>query len=50
MILRDHYLYISMRNFLKCGISLEGLFKNGIFLEKCKGRLQPKVEDDGLEP
>ena len=28
----------------KCEVSLEGLFKSGISLEKCKGCLEPKVQ------
>ena len=32
-----------------CGVSLEGLFKSGISLEKCKGCLEPKVQDGELD-
>ena len=35
---------------LKCGVSLEGLFKSKISLEDFKGYLEPKVQDGGLEP
>ena len=35
---------------LKCGVSLEGLSKRGVSLEKCKGCLEPKVQDGGLKP
>ena len=35
---------------LKCGLSLEGLFKSGVSLEKCKGCLEPKFQDGGFEP
>ena len=34
----------------KCGVSLKGLFKSGVSLENCKGFLEPKVQEDGLEP
>ena len=35
---------------LKCGVSLEGLFKSEVSLEVCKGCLEPKVQEGGLEP
>ena len=35
---------------LKCGVSLERLFKSGVSLEDCKGCLEPKVQEGGLEP
>ena len=35
---------------LKCRVSLEGLFKSKVSLEVCKGCLEPKVQDGGLEP
>ena len=44
------YLYTFERKFLKCEVSLEGLFKKGISLEKCKGCLEPKVQEGELEP
>ena len=34
---------------LKCGVSLEGLFKSGISLKNCKGCLKPKIQEGGLE-
>ena len=43
---------LSVRYYLrifKCGVSLEGLFKSGVSLEDCKGYLEPKVQDGGLE-
>ena len=45
-----NYLYIFKRKILKCGVSLERLFKSGVSLEDCKGFLEPKVQEDGLEP
>ena len=45
-----NYLYIFERKILKCGVSLERLFKSGISLEKCKGCLEPKVQEGELEP
>ena len=45
-----NYLYIFERKILKCGVSLERLFKSVISLEKCKGCLEPKVQDGELEP
>ena len=44
---------LSMRyhlGILKYRVSLEGLFKSGVFLENCKGCLKPKVQESGLEP
>ena len=41
--------YIFEIKILKCGILLEGLFKSEISLEVCKGCLEPKVQDGGLE-
>ena len=38
------YLSIFERKFLKCGVSLEGLFKSRVSLEKCKGCLEPKFK------
>ena len=35
---------------LKCGVSLEGLFKSEVSLEVCKGCLEPKVQEGELEP
>ena len=35
---------------LKCGVSLEGLFKSEVSLEVCKGYFEPKVQKGGLEP
>ena len=35
---------------LKCGVSLEGLFKSEVSLKVCKGCLEPKVQEGGLEP
>ena len=35
---------------LKCGVSLEGLFKSEISLENYKGCFEPKKQDGGLEP
>ena len=32
---------------LKCGVSLEGLFKSGVSLENCKGCLEPKIHTRG---
>ena len=34
---------------LKCGVSLEGLFKSEISLEDYKGCFEPKNQDGGLE-
>ena len=34
---------------LKCGISLERLFKSGISLEEYKGCLEPKVQVGGWD-
>ena len=34
---------------LKCGVSLERLFKSGVSLEDGKGCLEPKVQNGGLE-
>ena len=34
---------------LKCGVSLEVLFKSEVSLEACKGCLEPKVQEGGLE-
>ena len=45
-----NYLYIFERKILKCRVSLERLFKSGVSLEDCKGCLEPKVQEDGLEP
>ena len=45
-----NYLYIFERKILKCGVSLEKLFKSEISFENCKGCLEPKVQEDGLEP
>ena len=33
-----------------CGVSFEGLFKSEIFLENCKGCLEPKVQEGELKP
>uniref|UniRef100_F6HT39 Uncharacterized protein n=1 Tax=Vitis vinifera TaxID=29760 RepID=F6HT39_VITVI len=38
------------KGILKCGVSLEGLFKSGVSLEKCKGCLKLKIQEGGLEP
>ena len=35
---------------LKYGASLEGLFKSEAFIEDCKGSLETKVQEGGLEP
>ena len=35
---------------LKCGVSLKRLFKSEVSFEKCKGYLEPKVQEGGLEP
>ena len=35
--------------FLKCEVSLERLFKSEISLENCKGYLELKVQEGGLE-
>nr|CAN65084.1 hypothetical protein VITISV_033497 [Vitis vinifera] len=35
---------------LKCGVSLERLFKSGVSFEDCKGCLERKVQEGGLEP
>ena len=45
-----NYLYIFEMKILKCGVSLERLFKSGVSLEDCKGCLEPKVQVGGLEP
>ena len=45
-----NYLFIFERKILKCGVSLERLFKSGVSLEKCKGCLEPKVREGELEP
>ena len=45
-----NYLYIFERKIFKCGVSLEGLFKSEVSLEACKGCLEPKVQEGGLEP
>ena len=45
-----NYLYIFESKILKCGVSLERLFKSEITLEKCKGYLEPKVQEGELEP
>ena len=37
-----NYLYIFEMKILKCGVSLERLFKSGVSLEDCKGCLEPK--------
>ena len=42
--MRDHL------EILEFGVSLKGLFKSGISFEKCKGCLEPKVQEGGLEP
>ena len=31
-------------------VSLERVFKSGVSLEKCKGCLEPKVQEGELEP
>ena len=46
--LRDYFICKPLRG--SCGVSLEGLFKSGISLEKCKGCLEPKVQEGELEP
>ena len=38
-----NYLYIFESKILKCGVSLERLFKSEVSLEDCKGCLEPKV-------
>ena len=45
-----NYLYIFERKILKYGVSLERLFKSGVSFEDCKGCLEPKVQEAGLEP
>ena len=54
-----NYLYIFERKnlsvryhlgILKYGVSLERLFKSDVSLKDGKGCLEPKVQDDGLEP
>ena len=60
MILWDHLVVNLWEEESKCevshgdsqvwGVSLEGLFKSEISLEDCKGCLEPKVQEGGLEP
>ena len=45
-----YFICKSLRGSLKYGVSLEGLFKSGIALQKCKGCLEPKVQEGELEP
>ena len=47
------FVNISVRyhlGILKCGVSLKRLFENQVSLEDCKRCLEPKVQEDGLEP
>ena len=45
-----NYLYIFKMKILQCGVSLERLFKSGVSLKDCKGCLELKVQEGGLEP
>ena len=44
-----NYLYIFERKILKCGVSLERLFKSGVSLEDCKEYFKPKVQEGKFE-
>ena len=44
-----NYLYIFESKILKCGVSLERLFKSGASLEDCKEYFKPKVQEGKFE-
>ena len=49
--LRDHFICKSLRGiFSSEGYHLRGCSRVGYLLKKCKGCLEPKVQDGELEP